>query len=194
MNKWTFHILQDSDDDRFCSIKHDPDTVTQSWRLHEGLPMGTHFPPAAKYRMDKRAGNIAPDFLPNSLSYLMISPKVRTLLEKAEVGGVEYLPFVLQDIRGKIISRDYCVANPLGGVDCLDAERSKFEMSAMEPDQIFALYKLNLRIDKIPTDIKLFRLKQMLTTYIIRSDLLELLRTEGITGFTTLDLDADIIL
>ncbi len=192
MRDHDFHILQDSDDERFCSIEHDPDDVTQSWRLHEGLPMGAHFPSGAKYQMDKRAGNVAPDFLPNTLSYLIISSKVRALFERVEVKDVEYLPFVLLDKKGKVVSEDYCIVNPLGGVDCFDAERSEFEMSAMEPEQIFALDKLNLRTDEIPEDRKLFRLQQMLTTYIIRSDLLELLRNEGVTGFTTLDLDTDI--
>lgn len=194
MPNWTFHILEDSDDERFCSLEQRPDTIIKSWRLKEGLPMGEDFPPDAVFRMDKRAGNVAPDFLPNIFSFLMVSPKVRSLFEKAEVNGVEYLPFVLQDKKGKAISRDYCVANLLGGIDCLDSERSKFKMSPMDPSQIFTLYKLNLRTDKVPTNVKLFRLGQQLTTYIIRSDLLEMLRNEGITGFTTLDLDTDVIL
>jgi hypothetical protein len=156
--------------------------------------MGSNFPPGARYQMDKRAGDVSPDVLPNTLSYLMISSKVRALFERVEVKDVEYLPFVLLDKKGKVVSRDYCIANLLGGVDCFDAERSEFEMSAMEPDQIFALDKLNLRTEKIPEDRKLFRLQQMLTTYIIRADLVELLRQEGVTGFTTLDLDTDILL
>lgn len=190
----TYHIISFPDDPKACSIERRPAGIVKSWRLKKGMPLGGDLPPTAEFQMDKGAGEWAPDFLDNILSLLMVSAKVRSLLETAGVNDVEYLPFVLLNKKGKAVSRDYCIVNLLGGVDCLNAERSEFDMSAMEPDQIANLYRLNLHLDKIPPDKKLFRLQQMKHEYIIRSDLLSLLTEHGVTGLTKLDLDTEIIL
>ncbi|CAM4135281.1 hypothetical protein G4177_00440 [Corallococcus sp. ZKHCc1 1396] len=194
MPNFKFHIVTSPDDPRFCSIKRKPETILKAWRLREGVLFGADFPSTARFEMDKRAGEMAPDLLPNVLSLLMISPRVRSLFEAERVSDVEYLPFELASKRGSVVSRDYAVANLIGSVDCLDAARSKFDEDPLEPGGIANLYKLNLHLDRIPEDKKLFRLKQMMHEFIIRSDLLQLLREQGVTGLTTLDLDADIIL
>jgi hypothetical protein len=190
----TYHIITFTEDARACSIKRKPATIIKNWRLRKGVPLGRDFPPTAEFEMDKRAGEMAPDFLDNIFSLLMVSPKARHLMQEAGVTDMEYLPFVLLNKKGKAVSSEYCVANLLGGVDCLDAERSKFEMSPMDPTQIANLYRLSLRTDRIPQDKKLFRLQQMMHEYIIRSDLLALFKEHGVTGLSTLDLDTDIIL
>ncbi|RKH10542.1 hypothetical protein D7X74_27345 [Corallococcus sp. CA047B] len=194
MPSFNFHIVTTPYDPRFCSIKRTPETILKDWRLLEGVPFGPDFPATSRFEMDKRAGEMAPDLLPNILSLLMISPRVRTLFEAERVSDVEYLPFELANKRGSVVSRDYAVANLIGSVDCLDAARSKFDEDPLEPGGIANLYRLNLHLDRIPADKKLFRLKQMMHEFIIRSDLLQLLREQGVTGLATLDLDTEIIL
>ena len=194
MPSFNFHIITTPNDPRFCDIKRKPETILKAWRLRKGVPMGPDFPATARFEMDKRAGELAPDLLPNVLSLLMISPKVRAVFEAARVSEVEYLPFELANKRGAVVGREYSVANLIGSVDCLDAARSKFDESALETGSIANLYRLNLHFDQIPKDKKLFRLKQMMHRFIIRSDLLQLLREAEVTGLATLELDTDIIL
>ncbi|MCY1030185.1 hypothetical protein OV207_01865 [Corallococcus sp. BB11-1] len=194
MPNFKFHIVTSPYDPRFCAIKRKPETILKAWRLREGALFGADFPSTARFEMDKRAGDMTPDLLPNVLSLLMISSRVRALFEAERVSDVEYLPFELANKRGSVVSRDYSVANLIGGVDCLDAARSKFDEDPLEPGGIANLYKLNLHLDRIPEDKKLFRLKQMMHEFIIRSDLLQLLREQGVTGLATLDLDTEIIL
>jgi hypothetical protein len=194
MPSFNFHIVVTPNDPRFCSIKRKPETILKAWRLREGVLLGPDFPASARFEMDKRAGDMTPDLLPNVLSLLMISPKVRAVFEEARVSDVEYCPFELANKRGAVVSREYTVANLLGSVSCLDASRSKFDEDPLEPGGIANLYKLNLRVDQIPEDKKLFRLMQMTHRFIIRSDLLQLLREREVTGLATLDLDTNIIL
>ena len=194
MAKWTYHIIEVPKDPRLCCIEHKAEEIIKSWRLGKGVPLGSDFPPDAQFQMDKRSGNIVTDFLCNILALLMISPKMRKLMEKEGVTDVEYLPFVLLNKKGKVVSREYCVANLLGGVECVDPNSSDYMKSRIEPDQIGHVFKLNLLFDKIPDDKKLFRLREKPRTFIIRSDFLAMLRENDVTGLETLDLNTKILI
>lgn len=192
MANWDYHILTEAWDPRSCYIDRISGTIIRNWRLIKGVLIGADFPPDATFRMSKQGGNIITDFLDNALSLMMISSKVRNLMNEEGGSDVEYLPFVLLNKKGKVVSTEYCVANLLGGVDCFDPVRSDYEEEPLSPSQVGNLYSLNLVFDKIPEDKKLFRLKQKLTTVIIRSDFLEVLRKNNVAGIATLDLNTEL--
>jgi hypothetical protein len=189
-----YHILEQSHDPKLCIVTHHPPTLKKAWLLDATAPLGDAFPLDATYKVDLRAGHMVADILPNFLLVLMVSGRMRALMEEADIKNVEYLRFSLLDKKRKPVGQDFYIAHLIGSVDCFDAERSKVRMSHIRPGQIADIYRLNLLLDKIPPEQKLFRLQQRPATFIIRSDFLQVLQAQGITGYRILNLDTDVII
>ena len=175
-------------------IEQEVKGVTQAWRLGEGERMGNMFPTQASYPLSKnRKGMKLTDFIPNKFSRLIVSEKVRKLLE-AEPLDIEWLPVSIIDKKDHVVDVPYAIAHVLGTVDCVDLERSEYDRSSFSPEQFLVIRRLVLREDKIPEQRSLFRIKEYPRTFIIRVDLLEKLAAAGVTGLGVLDLDSPVML
>ncbi|MFY0523312.1 imm11 family protein [Archangium gephyra] len=175
-------------------IEQEVKGVTQAWRLGEGERMGNKFPTQASYPLSKnRKGMKLTDFIPNKFSRLIVSEKVRKLLE-AEPLDIEWLPVSIIDKKDRVVDVPYAIAHVLGTVDCVDLERSEYDRSSFSPEQFLVIRRLVLREDKIPEQRSLFRIKEYPRAFIIRVDLLEKLAAAGITGLGMLDLDSPVML
>lgn len=156
--------------------------VRENYELRNGVRMGERFPPDAELELAEDGGDALTDVIDNIMRALIISQKARQLLEAEGQDGevVEYLPFVLKDKRGRKVKKQYCVANVLRKVDCLDWDGA---VCRKYPDgRLQSIKVLEVDASKIPDDARLFRLGEDLKRILIRSDLLERLREEGLTG------------
>lgn len=186
----TYRIIKPFvDDRRFAWLSNQPTSIERPWRLTEGVPIGTDLPPDTEFPMDPDYGDMLTDFVLNTINVLIVSNKVRAIFKNEAVANIEYLPIVILDKKGRVKSEDFSVANLLGSVDCLDAENSVYEDDPLAEGQITNVQRLNILIEKVAKDIKLFRLKQKHTCFIIRDDLLKSLHDHGVTGLETFDMN-----
>jgi hypothetical protein len=124
----------------------------------------------------------------NLEQWIVISPRVRDFLQARDVGHVEYLPVKIIDHRGRVASRDYTIAHPVGPVDCIDMKKSKFVWDP-EMDEMESLRRVVLREDRIPSDRHLFRLAKFYQPVVVRRHLAQALDAEGFTGIRWTELN-----
>ena len=188
--KHTYHIIKSViRDRRFAWLKKLPSSVKKIWKLTEGVPLGDNLPPHSEFPIDHKWGDMLPDLVPNVLNILVISKDLREILQNEGVKDVEYLPIIILDKKGRIKSQEYCVANVIGSVDCLDIQNSVFQEDPLEEGQIIDIMCLNIHEERIPDDIKLFRLKQRRHLFIIRNDLLQQLNKRETSGLETFNMN-----
>lgn len=193
--KHAYHIIKSVvSDRRFAWLSKRSSSIKKRWKLTEGVPMGEDFPPEAEFPIDPKWGDMLADVVPNVFNVLIVSKKLRDILQSENVSDVEYLPFVILDKKGRIKSKDYCVANLIGSVDCLDAANSLYKKDALEEGQIRAIERLNIIKEKVSEDKKLFRLAQRRHLFIIRNDLLQRLQGDEITGMETYEMGSRVFI
>ena len=186
---YSYHFIKSFlSDRRFAWLRKQPSSIKKPWKLTKGVPMGENFPPDIEFPIDPNSGDMLADIVPNVINVLIVSKRLRDILQSEDVGDIEYLLFVILDKKGRIKSEDYCVANLIGSVDCLDAANSVFKEDPLEKGQIIDIECLNIIKEKVPEDKKLFRLRQRRDLFIIRNDLLQRLQGEEITGLETYEM------
>lgn len=195
MQGFEYYIVMQSSDPTYCLIDKDADGVEEEWNLIEGIKMRSNFPDNTSYHMSKNnKGSKLTDFLVNTINLLMVSQKVKNLMEQEGITDVEFLHFTLYDKKDRIVNKDYFVANLIGTVDCLNIDESIFTRDSLEPDKIMIFEKVVLHTERILGDKKFFRLKERPTLHIIRSDFVAVLAKNNVTGIELLNLGEDVII
>ncbi len=194
MVKYDFYVLTVPSRPQFGYIDRDPKGASKTFLVGEGKSFAGHLPDDATMALDsKHKGMKLEDFISNSLSWLIVSEKVRALLA-AEPNPCEVYPLQVLDLKGRPIKAPYFLVHPVGTVDCVDLAKSEYDRSAMEPDMILGFQRVVLHQKKIPPDRTLFRLKENPRTYIVRSDLVDKLTEAKAAGLKILDLDTPVFI
>ncbi|QSQ22277.1 hypothetical protein JY651_45340 [Pyxidicoccus parkwayensis] len=184
--------VADDEDDSFAWITKDSDFLMHcmdSYLLNEGVSVKSWFPTDTVFHLDDDRGIRLTDSIPNTLHLLIISEKLKRVLEEKSGANIEFLPVHIRNHKGRLVQEPYFIANILGTVECVDPERSKFRNSEIRPDQVFHFYRLALEESKIPLDAKLFRLKEQTDLSIIREDLGKDILRAGCDGMIFQEMD-----
>jgi len=190
-----YFILDDEVDNKVCVITEDNEDVERSTKLTSGIPLKGIYPDnAALYMNEDHPGMRLVDFVANHLLYLIVSGKVKQVLQQEGVENIEYLPVSIYDQKKRLASSDYYIVNVLGTVDCLDHENSEYDRSLINQAKIQHFDKVVLHENQVPVDVKIFRLKGRSEMIFIRSDLLEALKKNKLTGFETYRLGVEVFI
>ncbi|RKG85801.1 hypothetical protein [Corallococcus terminator] len=168
------------------SARHLPEPI----RVRRGVPIGLDFPPTTEVALSSKSGPRFTDFLYTTSRLLLATERVCDLLKAEGVTReqAEYLPFVLKDKKGKVRPEKYLLINPLLKVACFDFDRAEYSLFTGEAvstpgvKEISSIHKIQVREEQIPTDAKLFRLAEEPDVKLIRSDLLDALKAQGMDG------------
>ncbi len=185
MNSYDYYGFSLNFDPEVVSIVNIRERVENHSKLREGTRMGELFPANTVLDIFEDAGDIMTDFIDNISRVPIISSRVKEIFESYGLDdeNVEYLPVTIKDKRGEVIDADYYVANALMKIKCLDAEMTDPDTDS-DPTVVEEPELSNLRKDLIPEEAKFFRLSEMPQVIVIRSDLLDSLRKENITGLS----------
>lgn len=111
----------------------------------------------------------------------VFSPRMRRLMEQVAPDLVQFLPFRFQrpDGTGQVVG--YCVGQLLRLVDCLDRRRTKVrdDWKPINDSGDFAVYRPFVLSRALIGQEKLFRLKGMCGTIVIREDLRKAIEAAG---------------
>ncbi|HSP80435.1 MAG TPA: DUF1629 domain-containing protein, partial [Myxococcaceae bacterium] len=99
------------------------------YMMSRGKPATPYYPAEPKvFLREENPGIKLSSMLGNTVNYLIVSSDMRKVIESLCAGvEVEYLPIHLYDHRERLYTKDYCIINPLGALDCLDDEASGVE-------------------------------------------------------------------
>jgi len=193
MTPFEYRLLAGDPSTKYGEIKKFPDVPGGDWNLHEGLPLAPNFQPSVTWSIAPNSGNLIGDFVKNLGDMLILSRRARDLFEAEGIYPpvIEYLPFILKNKKGRVVdSAEYCLANPLRKVMCLDRSRSNFVAT---PDgDVAAVNALEVDVAQIPNDLKVFRLGEYPRITILRSDLIERCKTAELKGLYTLNMGDDL--
>ncbi|MBZ4417958.1 imm11 family protein [Myxococcus sp. RHSTA-1-4] len=166
--------VNDDEDDSFAWITKDSDFLMhcmESYLLHEGVSVKSWFPTDTVFQLDDSRGIKLTDSIPNTLHLLIVSEKLKGVLEEKSGAAIEFLPVRIRNQRGRFVQEPYFIVNPVGTLECVAREKSRFWCSEIRPDQVFHFHNLVLDESKIPPDARLFRLKEKSNLFIVREDL-----------------------
>jgi len=174
-----------------CLSSHPPELKGSTYRLDDGEPLAGWFPANARYPMSRHYPNARKlnDLQNNTLEIHVVSRALRETLVEVGCKNVEFLPIVILNHRGKVASDEYSIANVLGAVDCLDREQSKYKMDALVRTKVDSIEKLVLRVDRIPEDLHLFRLKDRPETHLVSEALKGAIEAKRLTGMVFVPID-----
>lgn len=136
------------------------------------------------------AGDQLTDFLGNSNRLLLASERARAFLQSQGFGPgeLEFIPFRIQDKKGKPLPNLYSIANPLVHVRCLDVEKSKCVALGEDGPPEYRVSALHIDARKVPPDARLFHLAESPSRLLIRDDLLAEIRKAKLTGLVEQEL------
>ncbi len=105
------------------------------------------------------------DFPLHSDSSFLVSDKILNILKALEIVGFDYYPAKIIKSKKKIYN-NYYVLNILNVLDCLDKEKSKFKIKEFGPAKVYMFKKISFSEDKIPKDVKIFRINESTNVFI----------------------------
>ncbi|MCP3143120.1 imm11 family protein [Pyxidicoccus xibeiensis] len=162
-----------------------PKSKIKDWRYDEGESLAKEFPKdaAVVFSSNWPERRKLYDFLDNAVTALIVSERVRRILEELKAKDLEFLPVTVKDHKKAPMAERYFILNALGGQDAIDMEKSQLVMDPLEKEQIGRIKKLVLQPKKIDKDAKLFRASRARHVIFVDDAVRKAFRKEGITGF-----------
>lgn len=173
-------------DRRYCIAKFS--APHYAFELADGEPatalMKERGDDAMRLDLDEERGGLDfGDTVSNERNLLVLrKPCAKQILARFELGDHEVLPVVLVNSKGRVHAKDYVALNPFGMVDCLDMERSEMDGDEDDPCvRIFGKYWLDT--SRVPTDRDIFRVRCLVSGYMLSERLVAFIHEQGFTNF-----------
>jgi hypothetical protein len=161
------------DSPQFCAITKTPSDFPDELAPVEGERLGDAYNPATEFEMSKvvnpRGLQIA-DVIPNGLSFLMVSERMKDLLQSQAKREIEFLPFHLRNHKGRMEKATCYIANVLGTIDCGDRAHTEGSPSPVD-DTFLTCTRLAIDSAKVPADADIFRASLCPCYILVRDDL-----------------------
>lgn len=135
--------------------------------MGRGERIGARYPSGKpRTKLKDYPGFQTASLLGNILAYLMVDGTMKKGIEDEHAGDIEYLPFELLDHKGKVISGDFWIINPLGSFDVLDLDQSVVRRGE-RTGEIVGIRECVFKGDKLDIVPDIFRIPQRLSLYFV---------------------------
>ncbi len=156
-------------EDEYCQVEFDRSIWDHDWRMSvkEGRSIKEVYQSPLPLKMKKDRGSELTDFIGNTSKILIVSKKVKDVIQSYVSNKAEYLPVEIIGKDNKIASKDYYLINPLNSYDCLDKEHSVFH----EDDEygILGVKKYAFSTELLSNVPDVFRVPQEPTVYFFKN-------------------------
>jgi hypothetical protein len=188
-----FSILTAQEGGGACCVFRFPKDLEDVFSAAQGERLGADYPDGLRFHMAAEAPGLRVlDVIDNALTYLMVTEKVKTLLERHATAEIEHLRFTLVNHKGRVASDRCYIVNVIGTLDAMDRYQSRGVDHPILQGQLVELHRLVLHEDRIGPETNLFRLATFPAAILIRDDLRAILDREGVTGAAYLEQGQDI--
>ncbi|WNG57646.1 hypothetical protein F0U59_24960 [Archangium gephyra] len=192
----TYYVLARSEDETLCVLDKQSDELDEmGWMFFEGEGASARYPANVHLQMGRDyPGMKVPDLVPNTFNYVVVSERLKAVLEREAGVPLEFHPVSIVNHKDRKEPAPFFIANVLGKEDCVDSAATDADESAMVPGTFSGIYRLALDPARIPPEARLFRLKQMPSVLVIRDDLREALDRVGLEGLRYIAMGEDCVL
>jgi hypothetical protein len=165
--------------------------VEDDFQLLRGISRIVNWPENASYVMDKdRPTDIRlEDCLWNVGRLLVVSEKVKNLLEAEKLKNNEFLPVRIINHKDRPVKESYFILNQIGLQDCIDLERSEYKQNRINPEYFSIMKRLVIDEGRIEADTRLFRMKKYPKIPIVYRSLAQKLIDAGIIGAEFIEIE-----
>jgi hypothetical protein len=112
----------------------------------------------------------------------MVSARMKAFLERRITTPVEYLRFTLLNHKGRVADDSLWVVNLMDSVACADMEKTESSESPFYPGEIQDLLVLHVIEADLPSDRKIFRVRECPATILVRDDLRKEIEAAGFSA------------
>lgn len=173
----------DDEDSSFARIYKFPEEMNRNlYKLGQGISCKDWFPDNPQIQIEVEAGIVLTDVIFNYDDFLIVSEKIKLILEEHSGSSFEFFQISILDKKGRVDERSYYMANLLEVIDCVDMEKSEYDMDPLAPSQVDQFMRLVLNESKIDPEKGIFRLKDKTDLIIINHTLARKILEEGCAG------------
>ncbi|ATB45717.1 hypothetical protein MYMAC_001302 [Corallococcus macrosporus DSM 14697] len=122
------------------------------------------------------------DFVRNTVGVLLVSSRVKQVLDDLQVDNTEFLPIVICDHQWRELTGDYGILNVLGSQEAIDMGKSAYDASVLS-SEISHVSSLVLTQGKIDPKADIFRARNMMELILISDRVKLAFERAGLTGF-----------
>ena len=166
--------VYDRESEDYCVIERPPKEIhLLSSYIMDGTSAIHKYPANVVALMsDKYIGRVCTDFIANRELSLIVSERVKQVIETHCQDGTEYLPVSIKNHKGRIEKEQFYYINPVGAEDLLNYQASNIKWS---DDQKVIKVKTfvfdRTKLNAMPKH--LFRVKEWPTKYFVSETLIE---------------------
>ena len=186
-----YWVLRNKKDNKGVYVDAIPNSGVANWKYSEGIPLKADFNNDVKiyYSQNFPDGKQLYDFVSNILRVLIVSDKVKQLLQNESIENIEYLPLVVCDHKKNVVDDKYWLINLIGGQDVIDMEKSKYVMGSLNETQIKRIKKLVVNEYGVDGNPKLFRANAKRNLFFIHETIKNIFEKNNITGYNVFEAD-----
>jgi hypothetical protein len=164
--------------------------VDRDFELKIGVPRVESFPEDATFSADPDFPNDIglADAFDNTHQLVVVSSKVKELIEDFRPPEVEFLPVTVLDHKFRPVA-NYFIVHPVNPVDALDQPKSDAKFSPLTDKIITSVGRLVLDEGKLDHSRILFKLKYFYDCVLVRRDLADAISKQGFTGIRWVECD-----
>jgi hypothetical protein len=188
MKYYMLNILGNNRDKSLALItKSIVDIGLYSYCMAEGKRVGDKYPKDAQiYLQPEKPGIRLSSFIGNTKSYLIVSSEMKDVIMetcKEPDDTIEILPFILNDQKKNVLSKDYWIINPVGTYDCLDRKSSEIKYLDDDPQgEIVSVKKHVFDPRKLENAPDLFRVPEDPTEYFFSERIAKIFQEKKFTN------------
>lgn len=132
---------------------------------------------------DPQEGDRETDYLGNDLGWLIISEKLKLVLENHKIMGIQYLPIKVKNKLDSKQLNNYYVANIYNLVDALDLQKSDYSIFELDENEKIFSVKVHVLEEEKLKGLDIFRLKEDHIPKFVSKNIVNLIKENDITGF-----------
>ena len=171
--------------DEQASLETRPPSVRdQELYFDDGVPLaqpGTGTILDIELSEENDDGFLTDNLVAPGLPGLLVSSRLRGVLEECGVDSIQYFPVDLRLSDGAIPSDKYFIANIIGRVSCIDFARSDIVVNDGPPLIIDTIDRLVLKEDIIH-GLDIFRLGELFVAIVLSSRVKDAIERSGVSG------------
>ncbi|NOJ79314.1 imm11 family protein [Myxococcus xanthus] len=162
-----------------------PEGSPTNWKFSRGEPLVRQFPAGGKVSFSDHFPERRKlyDFVRNTVGVLLVSSRVRQVLEDLQVHNAEFLPVTMCDHQWSPVAEGYGILNVLGSQDVIDLERSKYRLDRITKKEIARLNRMAVASEKVDPKADIFRARNMMELILISDRTKQAFEQAGLTGF-----------
>ncbi|MFP2960102.1 imm11 family protein [Myxococcus sp. 1LA] len=162
-----------------------PEGSPANWKFSRGESLVRQFPVCGKVSFSDHFPERRKlyDFVKNTVGVLLVSSRVKRVLEDLHVGNVEFLPVSMCDHQWNPVAEGYEILNVLGSEDVIDLEKSDVDIDPITKKEVTRVGNLVLTQGKIDPKADIFRARNMMELILISDRTKLAFERAGLTGF-----------